>query len=178
MHGVKDAGKPAVLNTSTAGESVALPAGSKITATETKAVPAQSATPTAPAQAAQPAQTVTVIEPAGPTEWRKTEVTVHADTGTVDTSVANRKIDAAESRPMLYAAIGAAALAAVFLWLKYPTPALISGIGAVVFFLAWKASGLPPWFWAIGVAAVVGGAALYFGHEKGELFHKQTTAAS
>ena len=162
VQGPADAGKPATLETLNTGVTVPLPAGSKIVVTETEAIPA---TPEAPAK---PAVTVTEITPGGVTEIRKTEASVKADTGTVDTSVAKAKIQAEESRVLLYAALGAAALAALFVWLQYPTPALISGAAAVVFFLAWRVSGLPSWFWGLGVAVIALAGGLYFGFERAE----------
>lgn len=167
--GLPDAGKPATLGTSQSGESLPLPAGSRIIETKTDAVPAKAATAESPAVPAQPARTVTEIIPGAATVLQRTESTVHADTGTVDTSIAAHKIDAAESRPLLYAAIVAAAAAGFFVWRAYPTPALACGIASAVFFLAWKVSGLPDWFWAIGLLAAGVAGALYIGHEKGEV---------
>lgn len=95
-----------------------------------------------------------------------------ATTGTVDTSVALRRVDNAARMPLLYAAIGAAVGAAGFLFLKYPTPALLCGAASVVFFIAWQAAGLPAWFWVVGAVALAGGVALWLGHERGE--HSRT----
>lgn len=161
VQGVKDAGKAATLETTNAGSSVPLPAGSTVTVTKTESVPATADKP------AIPATEQTVIAPGGATEWKKTEVAVKADTGTVDTSIRKHEIDAEESRPLLYAAIIAALAAGFFVYRAYPTPAICCGVASVVFFLAWKVSGLPSWFWAIGLAAIIGGGALYLGHERG-----------
>lgn len=162
VQGIPDAGKPATLVTVDAGEVVALPAGSTVTITKTEAVPATKDTP------GKPATEVTAITPSGPTVWHKTEKTVNADTGTVDTSIAAKKIDAAESRPLLYAAIVAALAAGFFVWASYPTPAIACGVASAVFFMAWRLSDLPDWFYLIGAAALAGGAALYFGHKRGQ----------
>lgn len=159
--GVPDAGKPAQVATSSAGVSVPLPEGSKVVITKSEAV---AATPSAPAI---PAKETTEIIPAGPTEYHQTESTVKADTGTVDTSIASKRIEAQESRPLLYAAIGAALAAGFFVYRAYPTPAICCGAASVVFFMAWKVSGLPSWFWAVGLAAIVGGGALWLGHNRG-----------
>lgn len=167
VSGVKD-GTPTTLATSTAGESVALPAGSSVVITERLAVPAQPATVNAPAMPAQPALVVTEIRPAAATEWRKTASTVTADTGGVDVSIAAKKVDAAEARPLLYAALACMAAAGFFVWASYPTPAIACAAAAAVFFMAWKMTGLPDWFWALGLLAAGVGAALYFGHERGE----------
>lgn len=174
--GVKDAGKPATLNTVKAGEIAVIPAGSTITVTETPAQPAKPATATEPASPAVPAQRITEIKPSEPMEWTRTETTMNANTGTVDTSVAQKRIDSEESRPLLYASIAAALAAALFVYLAYPTPAMACGIASVVFFMAWKVSGLPSWFWAVGLLACGVGAALYLGHERGEKSVSSTTS--
>lgn len=156
-----DAGKPATLSTAEAGTSMAIPAGSVIKVTQTDAQPATKDKP------ATPAVTVTEIVPSAPTEIRHTEKTVQADSGTVDTSVAMKKIEAAESRVLLYAAIGCALAAGFFVWAQYPTPAIACGVGAVVLFMAWKLSDLPDWFYVIGLLAAAGGVAIYLGHKRG-----------
>lgn len=150
-----DAGKPATLSTAEAGTTMAIPAGSTIKVTQTEATPAS------------PATTVTEIVPSAPTEIRHTEKKVNADSGTVDTSVALKKIEAAESRVLLYAALACVVAAGFFIWAQYPTPAMACGAGAVIFFLSWKASGLPDWFWACGAVAVCVGIAIYLGHKRG-----------
>jgi hypothetical protein len=165
--GVKDAGKPATLATSDSRESLPIPAGSIVTVTET---PATAATATAPAR---PATRVTEFRPSGPTEWQKFEATVAANTGTIDASLAVKKVEAAESRPLLYAAIASALAAGFFLYRAYPTPAFICGGASAVFMIAWKASGLPDWFWAVGAIALAAAAFLYLGHERG---HATATA--
>ena len=159
--GPQDAGKPATLATSESGESVALPVGSKVIVTKTEAVPAT------PQAKAEPAKEVTEIIPSAPTVWTKKTETVHADTGTVDTTIAAKRIDSEESRPLLYASIACAAVAVFFVYIHYPTPAALAGAGSVIFFLAWKASGLPGWFWALGLVALAAGAALWLGHHRG-----------
>ncbi len=148
VRGVADAGKPASLNTSTAGERLPLPAGSKITKTET---PAQPATATAPAE---PAKTVTVVEPAGPTEWTKTAETVSADTGTIDTSVSKHRIDVAERRWLLFTAIGCALGGLVLKSMLPAWPGLSNGLlfGAVLAGASWKLSEVPSWLWAIALS--------------------------
>jgi hypothetical protein len=167
VQGIPDAGKPATLATSNAGTTVPLAAGSTITVTRIDPVPATPATKDTPAVPAQPAKEVTVIVPSAPTEYHKTETTVKADTGTVDTTIATRKIDAAESRPLLYAAIVAALAAGFFVWASYPTPAIACGIASVVFFMAWKLSGLPDWFYVLGAVAAAVGVSIYLGHNRG-----------
>lgn len=162
---VGDAGKPGELHTSDKKESLPIPAGSKITVTKTEAVPATDKT------AFRPATEVTEIAPNGNTEWQKFDTSVNANTGTVDTSVALKKVEAGESRPLLYAAIGAALMAGFFVWRAYPTPAIACGAASVVFFLAWKVSGLPDYFWGIGAAALAIAGGLYLGYERAEKQH-------
>lgn len=153
---VADAGKPATLATSDKKESVVLPKDTTVVITET------AATQTAPATK------TTKIHFDTSTEWQKFTADVAASTGTVDTSVALKKVESAESRPLLYAAIASALAAGFFLYRAYPTPAFVCGGAAVVFFLSWKASGLPDWFWAVGACCLAGAVALYLGHERGE----------
>lgn len=159
--GVKDAGKPATLATDEKRESIPIPAGSTVTVKETPAVAATATTPY------RPAEKITEFRFNGSTEWQKFEGYVLANTGTVDTSVAEKRIDAQESRPLLYAAILSALAAGFFVYRAYPTAAFICAGAAVVFMVAWKASGLPEWFWAVGAIALAAAAFLYIGHERG-----------
>ncbi len=153
---VADAGKPATLATSDGKESVAIPKDTEVVITKTEAT------------ATAPATETTRVHFNSPTEWQKFTATVAANTGTVDTSVALKKVDAAESRPLLYAAIASLLLCGFFLYRAYPTPAFACGGAAVVFFIAWKVSGIPDWMWAVGACALAGAVALYLGHERGE----------
>lgn len=164
---VPDAGRPATLDTAKAGQSIAIPAGSKFTVTKFEAVPFVPAVVGGKPQEAQPAREVVQVELAGPSIWEKRDESAHASTGTVDTTIAQKKIEAEESRILLYASIGAAVLAGLFVYLQYPTPALACGVAAVVFFLAWKISGLPSWFYSTGLVAIGVAVSLYFGHERG-----------
>lgn len=167
--GVPDAGKAATLDSDTSVASLPIPAGSTLTLTKFEAMRATPATETTPEVKAQPAREVTEIVLSKPTEWRKNETRVHADTGTADTSIAQHRIDVAENRYLLFAALGASVAAGFFLYIKYPTPAMICASASIVFFLAWKLSDLPSWFYVVGVAALVGAFALWRGHEKGEV---------
>ena len=172
----EQAGSPATLVTASAGTTVPIPAGSRVTVTKFEAVPFRAATVSEPAQFAAPAREVTEIIPGGATEYRRTEQTTAASTGTVDTSLAARKIDAEESRVLLYAAMACMVGAGAFFWMHYPSPAMLCAGAAIVLFLAWKVSNLPPWFYALAVAAVAIAAGIYFGHERAEkaLAHKPT----
>ncbi len=152
---VADAGKPATLATSDGKESLAIPKDTTVTITE------HEATPTAPAFK------VTELHFNTPTEWQKFSQTVSANTGTVDTTVATKKLEVQAAQPLLYAAILGLLGAVVFVYLHYPTPAMLCGAASGLFFLAWRVSDLPSWIWAIAAAAIAAGAALYFGHERG-----------
>lgn len=165
---VANAAKPATLETLNAGETIRLSAGSRFIITRFKAVPGVPATKDSPAIAPQPEREVTEINPASDTQWQRTEATVKADSGTVDTSLAAKKIDAQENRILLYGALGMLVGAGIFFWLHYPSPALMCAGGAVILFLCWKMAGLPEWFWATSVLAGAGAAGLYFGHERAE----------
>lgn len=157
----------ATLSTLNAGEVLPLAAGSHLVITRYHATAGVPATKDSPAIPAQPERTVTEVIPAKDTQWQRTEAMVSANSGVLDTSVALKKVDAEESRPLLYAAIGAALLGGFFIYRAYPTPAICCFGASVVFFLAWKVSSLPPWFYAIGLAAIAGGGALFIGHERG-----------
>jgi len=161
VQGVKDAGSPATIAKSDAGVSVALPQGSEVVVTKSEAIPATDKTP------AVPAKEITSIRPNGPSEYHQTESKTAASTGTIDQSVALKKVEAAEDRILLYGALGLAVAGGIFFWLKYPSPALMCWAGAGISFLAWKVSGLPSWFWGLSVLAAGGGVGLYFGHNRG-----------
>lgn len=146
-----------------------LPAGSKLTVTKIEPMAAIPATDGYKEVPAQPAREITEVVLPKETEWRKTGTRIQANTGTVDTSIAKHRIDAAENRYLLFASLGAAIAAGFFLYIKYPTPALICGAASVVFFLAWKLADLPDWFYVVGVGGLVGAFCLWRGHERGEV---------
>ncbi len=158
---VADAGKPATLTTSDAKEAVKIPSGSTLTVTKEEAVPATDKA------AFRPAKETWEYHFTGETEWQKFNTTVAANTGTVDTSVALHKIDVSSKQPFLYAAILGALGAILFVYLHYPTPAMLCGLASGLFFLAWKLSDLPSWVWAVAAAAIAAGVAMYFAHERG-----------
>lgn len=160
--GVKDAGKAATLDSTNAGEVLEIPKGTTVVVTKTEAVPATEKTPFLPA--------VERFEYKfeSPTVWKRTESKVNASTGTTDTTIATKRIEAEEAKPLLWASMGAMVGVGIFIWLQYPTAAFICGGAALVFFLAWKVSGLPDWFYVIGAVGLAAAAFLYLGHEKGE----------
>jgi len=149
------AGKPATLVTLDAKESLPIPKDTTVTITE------HAATPTVPAYK------VTELHFNSPTEWLKFNTTVAANTGTVDTSVAVKKIEAQAAQPLLYAAILSALAGVFFLYRAYPTPAALCGLSAAGFLIAWRTSNLPSWAWGLLGLGLVGGVALYLGHSRG-----------
>lgn len=171
--GPRDAGQPAKVNTAKTGETVTLPEGSTIKVTTTEAAPAQPAAPATdenpamPAQPATPKVTVTEIVPAGPVEWQRTETTVQADTGTVDTSVARHRIEVAERRWLLWAAIGCGVGGIIIRSMLPAWPALSNGLllAAVLAGLAWKLADIPSWIWLLALGAV---ALLILGYKRAE----------
>ncbi len=167
VQGVKDAGKPATLATSSSGESIPLPAGSKFRITRFAAQAWRPAENGAPATLAEPAKEVTEIESAGDTVWQKTEKKVSADTGTVDTSVRLHQIDVEDRRWLLWAAIGCGIAGIVMKSMLPQWPALSNGLlaGAVFAGLSWKLAAIPAWIW-LAVLGIV--AALIAGYKRAE----------
>lgn len=157
----KDAGKPATLNETKAGESVIIPAGSKVVVTETAAVAATEKEP------AKPAVKVTEVVPAEPMVWEKQETKVEANTGTVDTSIAKARIEAEERKPLLWVAIGCVVVGVLVRVVLKEWPSLGNGLllAGVVAGVAWKVSAIPAW--VVGVVVVVFGA-VALGYKRAE----------
>lgn len=170
---VKDAGAPATLDENHEVEVLPLPAGTRAVMTSIEPTAGVPATDTTPAIAPQPGRTMTEFVFEKPTEWRKTGTYINAQTGTVDTTIAKHRIDAAENRFLLWASLGALGAAGVFMYLKYPTPALMCGAASAILFMAWKLAGLPPWFHVIGFCAVAGAIFLHRGYERREKEEKE-----
>ncbi len=145
-----------------------LPKGSTLTVTKFGAVAWEPPTGLKPEVKAEPAREETKVVLSADAQWTKEESTVAANTGTIDNTVAVRRIQVAENRYLLFAAIVAAVAGGFFLYIKYPTPAMMCGAASVVFFLAWKLADLPSWFWVVGVAGIGCGIFLYLGHKRGE----------
>lgn len=167
VQAVRDAGTPAVLNTSTAGESVILPVGTKISTTETERLPARPATAEEAAKPELPATKVTVVELSKDTEWKRTEATVQANTGAVDTSVALHRIDVASRIWLLWVAIGCGIAGIVLKSMLPAWPGLSNGllIAAPAAFAAWKFADVPSWAWALVLGVV---ALLALGYKRAE----------
>ncbi len=167
VQGAKDANGVSLAQ-GKSGEVLPLPAGSKLVIARTEAMEAIPATQTTPGQPAKAATEVVEVVVSQDTAWRRDKTEVMANTGVIDQTVALRRIQTAENRYLLFAAIGAAVAGGFFLYIKYPTPALMCGGASVVFFLAWRLSGLPDYFWVIGVIAGAGAFFLWRGHSRGE----------
>lgn len=167
VQGPKD-GNNVSLASDTAASTLTLPAGSKLTTVKWEPVRWQPATPTSPEVKAQPAREETTVVLAADTVWRRDETKITADTGVIDQTVALRRIQTAENRYLLFASIGAAIAAGLFVYIKYPTPALLCGGASVVFFLAWKLADLPDWFYVVGVGGCIAGVVMWKAHERGE----------
>lgn len=171
--GPKDAGTPATVTTTKAGEAATIPTGSRVVITETAAVeaqPARPATPDSPAQPAQPAQPatrVTEIVPAAPMVWERKEDTARASSGTVDTSLGHHRIEAEERRVLLYIGIGLGILGLVVRSMLPAWPSLSNGLlaGAVIAGISWKVAALPSWVWTLALAAA---ALLAMGYKRAE----------
>lgn len=157
----KDVGRAATLATTNAGTTIPLPEGSVVTVTKIDAIAAKSPENGLPAVKAEPAREVTEIRPAGPTEYHKTENTVSANSGTVDTSVATKRIEAEERRPLLFCAIGAVVAGLGFMYVRFQALAVMCFLAGGVFFLAWRMAEISPWVGALFLVAAVAGFAFY-----------------
>lgn len=159
--GVADAGKPATLVQGETKTSFAVPAGTQMQTVKVEASPTT------------PAKETTTWNFSAPTKFEIDASTLKADTGTVDTSVAQHKIDVESKQPLLYFAGACLVLCATMMYFDHPTAAMMCGAAAGIVFAAWRMPDLPEWFWMVGVACVVGGLCLAFGHAKAT---KQLTA--
>lgn len=161
VQGPKDAGKPATLNETKAGEVAVIPAGSKVVVTETAGVPATEDEP------AKPAVKVTEVVPAAPMKWEKTEAKVEASTGTIDTSVAKARIAADERKPLLWVAVGCLVAGVLVRGVLKEWPSLGNGLilAGVVAGVAWKVAAIPAW--VVGVVVVAFGA-VALGYKRAE----------
>ena len=139
-----------------------IPAGSTVEVRRETITPAP--TPDEPSPTPHSIETLT-ITPAADTRL----TLARAESGTQrapDARAALRREDNKARAPLLMAALSAAGLAALAVFLRYPTPAILCGIGSVVFFLAWQVASLPQWVWITGGGAIAIAAGLYFGHER------------
>jgi len=155
----RDAGKPATLDKGEVRTAFEIPAQTLMRVEEIAPTPA---TDTAPAR---PAVKLTTFSFGAPTHFEQVASTLLASTGTVDTSVAKKRIETESKAPLLYAAIGAGVAAVVFMVLKWPTVALLCGIGSGAFFAAWRLADIP---WSAGLIALTAGGALMLGYKRAE----------
>lgn len=175
VQGPKDGNNVSLAQEQSAGV-LTLPQGSTVTVTKFGAVAWEPAINGRPEVRAQPAREVTEVTLSRDTTWRKDETKLAADTGVVDQTVALKRIQAGENRYLLFAAIGAAVAALLFVYIKYPTPALMCGAASVVFFLAWKLADLPDWFYVVGIVGAAGAVFLWRGYERKENEEKDRAA--
>ena len=155
----KDAGTPATLKSGEVRTGFRIPGKSRMTIAKTEAVAATAETPF------KPAVEVTTFDFSEPTQFEQIANTMAASTGTVDTTVAKRRIDVESKVPLLYAAIGAGVAAVVFMVLKWPSVAMLCGIASGAFFAAWRLADIP---WWVGLLALIAGGALMLGYKRAE----------
>lgn len=173
---VKDAGRPATIATGDKTESIPLPDGSSLTITKFEAQAEQITKDGKAVTPAAPAKTVTEIHLAGASQLTTTEKTVAANTGTVDTTVANHRIDETAKEPLLYCAIACVLVAVAMLYFEHPAAAGLSAAAAAALFAAWRMPDLPEWFWMLGAIGIAGALCLVFGHAKGVANSTATSA--
>lgn len=155
------ANEDVTLKKDTSKKTVVAPAGTTVTRTIT------------PAAEGAPAQETQVWTFPGEVSVITDSTHEVASTGKINTKVAEAAIDADERRPLLFMAMACVVGAIFFIWKAYPTGAYLSGVAALVFFLAWKLDDLPNWYWGVGVAAIAVAAGIYFGYEKKEQHLKE-----
>jgi hypothetical protein len=155
--GPKDNGTPVTVGKSDSGVSLVLPAGSKVVKREIKGLGYRPATKDTPAQQQTPDETITEIIPGGPTEYHETKQSVNASSGTVDTSVANHKIDVEDRSKLLWVAIGCGIAGLVVKSMLPAWPSLSNGllIASPCAFAAWKFAEVPAWLWGAVIVVVL-----------------------
>lgn len=158
----KDAGTPAKLVSEGVATTVPIPAETKVTVTETEAQPATATTP------AVPALRVTEWNFTKPTVFEQVASKLDATTGTIDTSVAKHRIDAAQRIWFLWVGLGGL-VAGVVLRSALPAwPGLSNGLmlAGGLSIAAWKLAEIPTWV-IVTILLVVG--ALALGYKRAEL---------
>lgn len=145
----KDAGTPATLKSGEVKTGIRIPANSKVAITKHEAVPATADTP------ARPAFETITFDFSQASEFIETANTLAASTGTIDTTVAKKRIDTESKAPLLWAGIACLGVGVVLYVLRWPGPALLCGIGSGVFFAAWKIADIPWWAGLLAVGAAV-----------------------
>lgn len=145
----KDAGTPATMAQGEVRTGLAIPPNTKVSIVKVEAIPATADTPARPAT-----QTLT-FDFSQASEFIETANTLAASTGTIDTTVAKKRIDTESKAPLLWAGIACLGVGVVLFVLKWPGPALLCGIGSGVFFAAWKIADIPWWVGLLAVGAAV-----------------------
>lgn len=159
--GNRDAGKPATLSRNEATTTLGIPKETTVLVTETDAVPA---TPTTPYVPRKLTTEWTFSQPSSFESWR---ADTHADTGTIDTTVAKHRIDVAERRWLLFTAIACGIAGLLVRSLLPAWPSLSNGLflAAICAGLSWKLSDIPSWLWAAIIGCVV---VLILGYKRAE----------
>jgi hypothetical protein len=158
VQGVPNAGTPATVNTADAGTTIPLPAGSTITVT-TEELSSSAPSPLAHDPSPVTRRETTTITPAGASEYRHTQATVAATTGTIDTTVAKHAIDVADRGKLLWVAIACGVAGVLARSLIPAWPAISNGLllASALAFAGWKFAEVPAWLWlvALGIAALI-----------------------
>ena len=161
----KDAGTPATATKEDTAATLGIPAGTVVKVEETPEVPATTST------AYRPPTRMTTYTFFQPTEFEYRASALRASSGTIDTAVATKRIEVQSKQPLLWAAIGCGAGAIALMVLKWPTAAMLAGIGSGCFFAAWRLADIP---WWAGLVALLAGGALVLGYKRGEWDNKPT----
>lgn len=149
----KDAGTPATIAEGTERTGMRIPANSRVTMTKAEPLPSTGFL--------EPATTVWEFELPEPTDLMSEVRRIQASTGTVDTTLGAKRLEAEERRPLLYCAIAAVVAAIGFMYVRFQAIAAMCGIAAVVFFMAWRMSEISPWIGGLFLVAAVAGFAFY-----------------
>lgn len=141
----KDVGSPATLSEGTERTGMRIPANSKVTVTKTDPLPSTGVL--------LPGKTEWTFELPEPTDFLAEARKIQASTGTVDTTVASKRIEAQERRWLLFAAIGCGVAGLVIRSLMPAWPALSNGLflGAILAGISWRVAELPAWMWGVGI---------------------------
>lgn len=159
--GPRDAGKPATLTKGEGKTMLGVPEGTEVVTVESDPTPATEKTPYIPRQV------TTSWKFSQPTAFETWRADTHADTGTVDTTIAQHRIDVAESRWLLFTAIACGICGILARSLLPAWPAIPNGlfIAAACAGLSWKLSDIPSYLWAIVLGIVI---VLILGYKRAE----------
>lgn len=141
----KEVGKPGEASEVTEKTGFRVPANSRISVIRTEPLPKEGVL--------LPGKTEWTVELPEPTDFVQEAKAIKASTGTVDTTLASKRIEAAERRWLLFTAIGCA-IGAILARALVPSWHSISNglfLAAAVAGVSWKVSELPAWLWAVGL---------------------------